>query len=130
MSLLVQLGDDQADGLGGAGGVGHDVLRAGAGTTEVTLALRAVQDHLVAGVGVHGGHDTALHGISVIQGLGHGSQAVGGAAGGGDDLILGGQGLLVDGVHDGLQVIARGSGDDDLLGAGVDVRHGLVLAEQ
>ncbi len=63
--LLVQLGDYQADGLGGAGGVGHDVLGAGTGTTEVTLAMGAVQDHLVAGVGVHGGHDTALHGISV-----------------------------------------------------------------
>ena len=30
---------------------------AGAGTAQVALAMRAVQDHLVAGVGVHGGHD-------------------------------------------------------------------------
>ena len=57
--LAVQLGDDQADGLGGAGAVGNDVLRAGAGTAQVALAVRAVQDHLVAGVGVHGGHDAA-----------------------------------------------------------------------
>ena len=33
---------------------------AGTGTTQVALALRAVQDHLVAGVGVHGGHDAGL----------------------------------------------------------------------
>src|SRR5699024_437246 len=75
--LAVQLGDDQADGLGSAGGVGHDVLGAGTGTAQVTLALRAVQDHLVAGVGVHGGHDAGHDGVSLVQGVGHRGQAVG-----------------------------------------------------
>ena len=39
-----------------------------------------------------------------------------------------GQGLLVDAVNDGGQIIASGSGDDDLLGAGVDVGLALFLA--
>ena len=33
---------------------------AGAGAAQVALALRAVQDHLVAGVSVNGGHDAGL----------------------------------------------------------------------
>src|SRR5699024_855091 len=74
------------------------------------------------------GHDAGDNGISLVQGVGHGSQAVGGAGSGGDDLIFLGQGLLVDGVDDGLQVIAGRSGDDDLLGASIDVSHALVLA--
>ena len=110
--LAVELGDDQADGLGGAGGVGHDAQSAGTGAAEVTLALGAVQDHLVAGVGVDGAHDAGLDGGKVVEGLGHGSQAVGGAAGGGDDLVLGGQGLVVDVVDDGGQSVAGGGGDD------------------
>ena len=62
--LAVELGDDQADGLGSAGGVGNDVLRAGASTAQVTLALRAVQDHLVAGVSMNGGHDAGNDGVN------------------------------------------------------------------
>ena len=86
--LAVQLRNDQADGLGSAGAVRNDVLRAGAGTTQVTLALRAVQNHLVAGVGVHGGHDAGNDRIGIVQGLGHRGEAVGGAGRGGDHLVL------------------------------------------
>src|SRR5699024_6992832 len=87
-----------------------------------------VQDHLVAGVSMNGGHDAGDNGISLVQGVGHGSQAVGGAGSGGDDLIFLGQGLLVDGVDDGLQVIAGRSGDDDRIGASIDVSHARVFA--
>ena len=125
--LAVQAGDDQADGLGGAGGVRHDVGRAGTSALQVALAMGAVQDHLVAGVGVHGGHDAALDGIGVVQSLGHGRQAVGGAGSGGDDGIFGLEGIVVYVIDDGGQVVAGGGGDDDLLGAGVDVRLGLGL---
>src|SRR5699024_9325084 len=59
------------------------------------------------------------------QGVSHGGQAVGGAGGSGDDLVLSSQGLLVYAVDDGLQVVASGSRDDNLLGASVDV--GLAL---
>ena len=125
--LAVQLGDNQADGLGSAGGVGNDVLRASAGTAQIALAMGAVQDHLIAGVRMHGGHDAALDGIYVVQSLGHGSQAVGGAGSGGDDVIFLGQGVLVNREHDGGQIVAGRSRDNNLLGAGGDVRHGLFL---
>ena len=70
---------------------------------------------------MHSGHDAALDGSVLVQGVRHGSQAVGGAGGSGDDLILRGQSLLIDAVDDGLQVVASGSRDDNLLSAGVDV---------
>ena len=59
--------------------------------------------------------------------LGHRGEAVGGAGGRGDDVVIGGQRLVVDVVDDRGEVVARGSGDDDLLGAGVDVSLGLGL---
>ena len=77
---------------------------------------------------MHGGHDAGLDRILVVQGLRHRGQAVGGAGSRGDDLVLSGQLVLVDGEHDGRQIVARRSGDDDLLGAGVDVGLRLRLA--
>ena len=67
-------------------------------------------------------------GIGLVQGISHGRQAVRGAGRGGNDLIVGGEDVLVDGVNDGLQILAGGSGDDDLLGAGFDVSHALFFA--
>ena len=64
----------------------------------------------------------------VVEGLGHRGEAVGGAGGRGDDVVISGQDVMVDVEHDGGEVIARRSGDDDLLGAGVDVSLGLGLA--
>ena len=110
--LAVQLGDDQADGLGSAGGVGNDVHSAGTGAAQVALTLGAVQDHLVAGVSVDGAHNAGLDLPAVVQSLSHGSQAVGGAGSGGDDVVFLGQHVVVDVVDDGGQVVASGSGDD------------------
>ena len=69
--LTVELGENQADSLGSTGGVGDDVDGAGAATTLVALALRAVERHLVAGPGVNGGHDAGHDGSEVVQTLGH-----------------------------------------------------------
>ena len=90
--------------------------------------MGAVQDHLVAGVGMNGGHDAADDRILVIQSLGHGSQAVGGAGSSGDDLVFLGQGLLVHGENDGGQILAGGGGDNDLLSASLQVSFALFLA--
>ena len=57
----------------------------------------------------------------------NGSQAVGGAAGSGDDLVFRLQGVVVDVVNDGGQIVARGSGDNDLLGARFDMGRSLSL---
>ena len=74
-----------------------------------------------------GGHDTADDGSVIVERLSHGSEAVGGAGRGGDDVIFLGERLVVDVVNDGRQIVARGSGDDDLLGASLDVSGSLFL---
>jgi len=87
----------------------------------------AVKDHLIACVGVDGAHDAALDGSVIVEGLCHRSKAVGGAGGGGDDLILSGEGVLVYAVNDGLEVVSGGSGNNNLLGARVNVSHALIF---
>jgi len=119
--LLVEFGDYKTDSLSSAGGVGNDVLSAGTCTTEVTLSVGTVKDHLVAGVSVNGGHDTALNGSVIVKSLSHGSEAVGGTGCCRDDLIFSGKSLLVNGVNDGLEIAACGSRDNDLLSACIDV---------
>ena len=59
--------------------------------------------------------------------LHHRHQAVGGAARVGDDVVLGGVvRLVVDAVDDGDVLLLGGRGDDDLLGAALQVQRGLV----
>ena len=74
-----------------------------------------------------GAHDTALDGRELVEGVGHRGEAVGGAGSGADHGVGRGQGLVVGVVDDGRKVLARRSGDDDLLRAGLDVRGGLLL---
>src|SRR5690606_27626761 len=124
VELALELGQHEGDRLGGAGGGRHDVLRGGAGATQV--AVRAVLQVLVAGVGVDRGHETTLDADRVVERLGQRREAVGRAGGVRDDVV---RGRVVVGVVDtdderGVLVL-RGRGDDDLLGAGVDVRLGL-----
>ena len=119
--LAVQLRDDEADGLGSTGGVRNDVDSGCAAAAEVTLALRAVERHLVAGVGVDGAHNAGLDGSQIVQSLGHRGEAVGGAGSGGDDVVFLGQRLVVDVENDSGQIIAGRSGDNDLAGACVDM---------
>src|SRR5699024_5364665 len=78
--LAVQLGDDLAHGLGGAGGGGDDVA---GGSTAAAPILQggAVQQLLGGGDGVDGGHQAFHNAEVVVQNLGDGSQAVGGAGG-------------------------------------------------
>ena len=71
--------------------------------------------------------DARLDGIGFVEHVRHGRQAVGGAGRGGDDFVVLGQGILIDGEDDGLH-LAGGRGDDHFLGAGVDVRLALFLA--
>ena len=89
--------------------------------------MRAVQDHLVAGVGVDGGHDTALDGRIIVQRFRHGRQAVGGAGSRRDDNIIFVQRFLVHAVHDGFQIAAGRSGDNHFFRARIDVSHALLF---
>ena len=74
-------------GAGGAGRRGHDVDGGGPGPAEVLV--RTVDQHLVAGVGVHRGHQALLHAEGVVEHLDQRHEAVGGARRVGDDLVVG-----------------------------------------
>ena len=89
--------------------------------------MGTVEDHLIAGISVDGGHDTALDGSVIVKSLSHGSKAVGGAGSCTDDGVVGSEGALVDAEDDGLEVIACGSRDNDLLSACIDVSLALSL---
>ncbi len=76
---------------------------------------------------MNSGHEASFDRSKIIQGLCHRSEAVGGAGCCGDDLIISGQGLVVDVVNNGLQILACRSRDDDVLSTSSDVSHRLLL---
>ena len=77
------------------------------------VLVGGVEDALVAGVGVDRGHDAADDPELVVEDLGQGREAVGGAGGVGDD-VLGGRVVLV-------LVDADDEGAVDVLGGGGDL---------
>jgi hypothetical protein len=99
VELALELRKHLADGAGGAGG-GRDHRHA-RGARAAHVGVDLVEDLLVVGVGVDGGHQPALDADRVVQHLGDRRQAVGGAAGVGDDRVLGGQLVVVDAIDDG-----------------------------
>ncbi|KAH6610223.1 hypothetical protein Trco_000243 [Trichoderma cornu-damae] len=121
--LAVEGGNDLADSLGGTSAAGDDVLGSATAAAPV-LAGGTIDGLLGGGVGVDGGHETLDDAVVVVDDLGEGSQAVGGARGVGDDVGGAVVVLLVDAhhVHGG---IGRGGRDDDLLGAADEVSLGL-----
>ncbi len=119
-----QVGDDEADRLGGAGRGRHEVDGGAAGAAVVLV--RRVEQALVAGVGVDRRHHAVADAERLVEHLGHGGQAVGGAGGVGDDVVALGVvvGLEVDAERDGdVGVLGRG-GDDHLARAGGEVLGG------
>src|SRR3989338_743377 len=117
--LLVQRRDHHAHGLGSTGAGGDDVFQNAAAAAPV-LVRRAVHGLLRGGGGVHGGHQAALDAPLVVQHLGHGSQAVGGARCVGDD-GLARVGVVVHAEHEHGGVVLGGGRQDDLLGTSVQV---------
>ncbi len=88
--------------------------------------MRGVEDDLVVGVAVDGGHDAAGNAEGVVQDLDDGREAVCGAARVGDDVVLGGVVLVVVDAEDyGEVLVGGGGGDDDLLDGGAEVSLGL-----
>ena len=127
--LAVQAGNDLAHGLGGAGGAGDDVAGGSAAAAPV-LQGHAVHRLLGGGGGVHGGHQTVGNAEVVVQHLGDGSQAVGGAAGVGDKLHIRGIGVLVDAHDEHGGVVLGGGGHHHMLGTGGDVAGSLLLGQE
>lgn len=123
--LAVKLGDNLADSLGGTGGGGDDVLGRSTATTPV-LRGRSVNGLLGGGVGVDGGHETLNNSELIVDDLGEGSKAVGGARGVGENVDVLGVRLVVD-THNEHGGIGGRSGDDDLLGTTLQVSTSLLL---
>ncbi|KNC31455.1 hypothetical protein FF38_07402 [Lucilia cuprina] len=122
--FAVQSRDNFTDSLGGTSGGRNDVL--GSTTAISPQFARGTVNGLLGGSGgVDSGHETFNDFPVVVDNLGQGSQAVGGAGGVGDDLHVGGVGIQVDTAyeHGG---ISRWSRDDDLLGTTLEVSGGLV----
>lgn len=113
--LAVELGDDLADSLGGTSAGGDDVLGSATATSPV-LGGGTINGLLGGSVGVDSGHETLNDAELVVDDLGEGSQAVGGARSVGDDVGRAVVLLVVDtdDVHGG---IGRRGRDDNLLGA-------------
>ena len=124
VQLAGQLGDDQLEGLGGAGRAGDQVDGGSAGAAKVLV--REVEDDLVVGVAVDGGHDSGDDAEGVLQDLGDGREAVGGAARVGDDVVFGRVVLaFVDAEHQGDVFVGGGGGDDDFLHGRAEMDLGL-----
>src|SRR5699024_9625582 len=97
--LAVQGGDDLAHGLVGDGGGGDDV--AGGSTAAAPILQRGTVNGLLGGGGgVNGGHQTVGDAEVVVQHLGNGGQAVGGAGGVGDEGHVAGVLVQVDAAHE------------------------------
>lgn len=69
--LAIQFRDDKADGFSGTGAVRDDVSGASAGTAEIAFAVRSIEDHLITGIGMDGGHDAGLDREGIIESFGH-----------------------------------------------------------
>ena len=86
-----------------------------------------VENHLVVGVGVDGGHHAVFDTEIFMDDFGHRCQAVGGAGGIGDDVVLGGVVFVfVDSHYDGDVFTLGRSRDDDFFRAGFNVRGSFI----
>src|ERR1019366_7617010 len=126
VQFALEFGHDQADSLGGAGGSGDHVDGGGAGATEILVGV--VEHLLIVGIAVDGGHRALFHAELLVDDLHHGPEAIGGATGIRDDVVLG---RIVRGIVDSQDkrdvfVLGR-SRDNDLLDGTLDVL-GSVLA--
>ena len=120
--LALHFGTDQSNGLGRACGRGDDVDGCRAPTLPVLL--RGTVHGLLGGrVAVNGGHEPFLNPEAFIEeNMNNRCQAVGGAAGVGDDAVLGDiEFVIVDPHHDRDVLILGRCGDDDLLGTRCDM---------
>ena len=79
---------------------------------------------------MNGGHQAVGNAEVIVQHLGNGGQAVGGAAGVGHEGHIGGVAVLVHAHNEHGGVVLGGGGHDHMLGAGLDVALGLVLGQE
>ncbi len=103
------------------------IIDSAAARAAVEILVHGVERRLVAGIGVDRGHEAVLDADRVVEHLGDRREAVGGAGGVGDDLVVLGQLVVVDAVDDGEVGAVGRRRDQHALGAGGQMRRGLVL---
>ena len=81
----------------------------GRGPGPAQVLVGQVEEVLVVGVGVDGGHEPAAHPEGVVEDLDHGHEAVGGARGVGHHHVAAGVEVVVVDAHDegGVGVLRR-----------------------
>lgn len=121
--FTIQAGNDLADGLGRTSGRRNNVSSSTTPTAPV-LCGRAVDGLLGGGRGVHGRHQTFDDAEPIVDDLGERRKAVCRARGVGDDVDIRGIFFFID-AQNKHGCIGRGSTDDDLLCAALDVCRGL-----
>src|SRR5579862_6843311 len=125
VELALEFGYDQVQRLGGAGGGGNHAERGGAGTAQVLV--RKIQNDLVVGIGVDGGHAAGHNFEGIVHHFGNRRQAVGGAGGVGNNVVLGRiVNLLVHPQHESDVLVLGRGGDDHLLHRAAQVLFGVL----
>jgi len=127
--LTVEAGDNLTHGLGSAGGTGDNVA-AGCAAAAPILNGGTVNGALRGGDGVDGSHKTVLDAPVVVENLGKGSEAVGGAGGVGNVVHVLGVGVVINAHYKHGGIVLGGSGHNDLLCAGSQMGSGLFLGEE
>src|SRR6185437_4492905 len=89
--------------------------RQGSGAGAAQILVRRVEDDLVIGVAVDRGHDAAGDAEGIVEDLDDRCEAVGGAGGIGDDVVLRRVVLVVIDAEDDGDVLVAGRGRDDHL---------------
>ncbi len=92
VQLASQVGDHQLERLGSTRRGGDDAH--GSGARPAQVAVRQVQDLLVVGVGVDGGHEAARDAVFIVHHFDRRCQAIGRAGCIRDHVVLGGVVLL------------------------------------
>ena len=125
VELALEVGDHQRERLRRAGRRRDDVLAGAPGAARVLVG--DVEDALVVRVAVDRVHQPLLDAEQVVDDLGGRGEAVRRARGVADDVVAGRVvALLVDAEDDRDVLVLGRRADDDLLGAGLDVRLGLL----
>lgn len=125
----LELGNHLTDSLGSTGGGGDDVD--GGGAHAASVLVRQIQNALVVRVGVNRAHHALLDAPLVVEHLHHRGKAVRRAGSVGHDVVLGRIVLVVVDADAERQVrILGGSGDEHLLGTGLQVTLSLLASRE
>src|SRR5205823_3689217 len=86
VELALQFGDNEVQRLGGARGARNHVYCGGASTAQIFV--RQIEQALIVGIRMDGGHGAAVDAERVLNNLGDGGKTVGSAGSVGNNVVL------------------------------------------